>query len=132
MALSSIPARNASLDNDYGDGHGDAAPTAFQLALFHGDPDNGGTELDVDGGYVRPVLANTTANFPDAVDGLKTVPVDLADATDAYSDTITHWQLYDDADGVTAWDSGQFANEISVDTARPVSVVCTIYYGDLA
>lgn len=131
MALTDVNAQNASLDNDYGDGAGSAAPSAFQLGLFFGDPDNGGTELTSAGGYVRPVLANTTANFPDAVDGLKTVPVDLADATGAFSDTITHWRFFDDADGTTAWDSGQFANEVSVDSARPVSVVCTIYYGGL-
>lgn len=132
MALTDPNAQNVALDAVYGDGKAAGAPSSIEVAMFNGDPDNGGTELTAGvGGYARLVLANTTANFPDAVGGLKSVPVDLGDATDAFDLTITHWQFYDHADGTTRYDSGRFANPIDVTGPGPVAGVCTVYFGSL-
>lgn len=130
MAILDVVAQNAALDSSYGDDKGGKAPASVEVALFHGDPNVDGVELTLGvGGYARAVLTNNTTNFPDAADGLKPVPVAFADATDAFSDTVTHWQFYDHADGTTGWDNGKFANEINITGPGPVSGVCTVYYG---
>jgi len=130
MALTDPDAQDVALDAVYGDGKAAGAPTSIEVALFNGDPDNGGVELDAGvGGYARLVLANTTANFPDAAGGLKSVPVDFGTATAAYFDQVTHWQFLDHADSTTRYDSGRFASAITVTGPGPVAGVCTVYFG---
>jgi hypothetical protein len=132
MSLVSIDAQNASLDNDYGASTGPAAAAAHQVALFVGDPLAGGTELTSDGGYVRPVVTNNGTNWPGATSGATTsVTIAFDASTDAWSGIPTHWLLYDDADGTTAWDSGELdpTAPISVDVADVVvEVTLTVYY----
>jgi hypothetical protein len=132
MSVRDVAAETAILDLLLGDGAGAGAPSAFRFLLFHGDPNTDGVELDAVGGYTPLVLANTTANFPDAVDGMKAVPVAFADATDAFSDTTTHWQMVDDDNPTVGWFNGEWANEIDVAGAGPVSGVATIYVGNLS
>lgn len=131
MALTDPAAQNVALDAVYGSGKAAGAPSSIEVAAFNGDPEAGGVELDTIGGYARLVLANNTTNFPDAGDGQKAVPVEWT-ATDAWSDTVTHWQFYDHADSTTRYDSGKFGAEINVTGAGSVPGVCTVYFGDLA
>jgi hypothetical protein len=131
MSIRDVDAQNQALDLWLGDGAGAGAPAAFRFLLFNGDPKTTGTEIASTGGYTPPVLANTTANFPDAADGMKSIPVTVDDATAAYADTVTHWQMVDDANPTVGWWNGKLANELNVLGAGPVSFVATIYFGDL-
>lgn len=126
-------AQNKSLDNDYGSTKGANAPAAHEVALFDGDPTQGGTELTSDGGYARVTLTNNGTNWPAASSGAKTsATVTFPTSTDAWSDTATWFVLYDHADSVTAWDAGLVA-EISVDAAGETPrTTLTIYYSNEA
>lgn len=126
-----VAAQNAALDAWLGDNAGATMPSSFRFLLFTGDPTTTGTELGSGGGYTPAVLANTTANFPDAADGMKSVPVAYADATAAYDDSVTHWQMVDDANPTVGWFHGKLANEVNVLGAGPVSIVATIFVGNL-
>lgn len=130
MSILSTAAQNASLDNDYGATKGANSPAAHQLALFNGDPLLGGTELTATGGYARVVVTNNGTNWPGAADGATTsASIAFATSTAAWSDTATHWVLYDNADGTTAWDAGVLDTEIDVDAAGAVvQTAVTIYY----
>lgn len=131
MSVRDVAAESAILDLILGDGAGAGAPAAFRFLLFHGDPNTTGTELSSAGGYTPAVLANTTANFPDAVSGMKSVPVAFADATGAFSDTTTHWQMVDDANPTVGWFNGVWANEINVLGSGPVAGVASIFVRNL-
>lgn len=131
MSIRDVAAETATLDLILGDSAGAGAPSAFRFLLFNGDPNTTGTELAADGGYTPAVMANTTANFPDAVDGRKSVPVAFADATAAYSDTATHWQMVDDDNPDVGWFNGVLANEVDVLGPGPVSLIATIFFGNL-
>lgn len=132
MTLLSPAAQSASLDNDYGANKGPNAAAAHELALFNGDPRLGGTELTSDGGYARVVITNNGTNWPGASGGSTTsAQQTFAASTDAWSDTATFFVLYDHADGTTAWDSGELADEISVETSgTEVATSVTVYYED--
>ena len=133
MSLVSVAARNASLAMSYGAGKGSSAPSQLEVALFHGDPANGGVELDSDGGYARVVVDNDGTTWPDApADGAVTSSaISFATATGAWSDTADCFQIYDASTG-DAWDSGRLSDEVSVDTAGTViTVELTVYYNDL-
>lgn len=143
-------AQNASLDNDYGTTHGPNSPASFLLALFTGDPEGDGLEvedatevdvLDGDGnvtgttleanGYARAAVAHS--DFAASVDGVKatTDPVQFADALAEWPDTVTHWQLYA-VDGTTAWDSGVIEGgglDVTEAGAGP-AVSVSIFYAD--
>lgn len=123
-------AQNASLDNDYGATKGANAPASHEVALFDGDPSNGGAELTSTGGYARVTVTNNGTNWPAAADGAKTsATVTFPTATAAWSDTATHFVLFDHADSVTRWDSGLLDNEASVDVAGTVvAATLTVYY----
>lgn len=130
MALVSVVARNASLAMSYGALAGSEAPTSLEVALFSGDPTNGGTELAADGGYVRLVVANDATTWPDApADGaITSAPLEFATPTDAWSDTADFYLLLDAVTG-DEWDSGQLDDEISVDVAGTyVAITPTVYY----
>jgi hypothetical protein len=133
MTLLSTAAQNASLDNDYGASAGVNAPGAHQVALFNGDPLLGGAELTSTGGYARVTVTNNGTNWPAASAGAKTsAAVTFAASTAAWSDTATHFVLYDDADGTTAWDSGVLDTELSVDAAGTVvETSLTVFYSSL-
>lgn len=130
MTLLSTAAQNASLDNDYGATAGSNAPAAHQVALFSGDPLLGGTELDSTGGYARVVITNDGTTWPGASGGSTTsAAVSFGTSSAAWSDTATHFVLYDDADGTTAWDAGLLDEEIAVDAASTVvETTLTVFY----
>ena len=130
MTLLSTAAQNASLDNDYGATKGPNAPAAHQLALFNGDPLLGGTELTATGGYARVTVTNNGTTWPAASSGEKTsAAITFPTSTAAWSDTATHWVLYDDADGTTAWDCGVLNEELAVVAASTVAqTTLTIFY----
>ena len=108
-------AQNATLDAMFGDDRGATMPTSFEIALYDGHPLSGGTEVS-GGGYVRPVVANNSTNFPAAADGLKTsAAIANTDPTGAWSDTVTHWLLIDAADSTTEYVPGLLTEELSID-----------------
>lgn len=125
-----VAAQNASLDAWLGDDHASVIPSSFEVALFTDHPLFGGTELTSDGGYGRVTLANTSANFPDAVGGLKSsVPVSFGTSTDAFSDTALYAVLYDAADSVTQWFAVLLTEEVAVVVAGTVvEATLSIYW----
>ena len=134
MALLDVAAQNASLDNDYGANKGPNSPAALELALFNGDPANGGVEMDAAGGYAAVSMSNDGTNFPTAADGQKICATqNFAPSTDQWTaaglpDVATYWALRDPASGAL-WDTGQLAAEISVEASGTnVSVQPIIFY----
>jgi hypothetical protein len=125
MPLASVAAQNASLDNDYGTTRGPNAPGAHELALFNGDPVNGGTEL-TGFGYARASVL--PADWIAADDGAKSATVTFAAPTAAWL-TATHWLLIDAADSTTFWESAAFdeALEVTGAGAGP-EVTVTVFY----
>lgn len=125
-----VAAQSAALDGQLGDDHASTIPSSFELALFNADPRSGGVELDPDGGYVRVVVANTTAVWPAAAFGRKqSNPIALPVPTGAWSDTATHWVLFDAADSTTRWFFGALAQELAIDgTELSVAAVPTLFW----
>jgi hypothetical protein len=112
-------AQNAGLQAWFGDGRAASVPSSWEVALFTDHPLTGGVELDAVGGYVPLVVANSSANFPDPVDGVVTsVNLTWPDPTDAYSDVATTYVLRNAADS-TAWYVGVLGAAIDVTEAGP-------------
>lgn len=130
MAIRDVTAQNAALECWLGDDASTSAPSTWRFLLFHGDPNIDGTELTSAGGYTPATLTNTTAHFPAPSGGQCSATVAFADATGAFSDTVTHWQMVDDANPTVGWFNGVLSNEVDVNAAGPVSIVATIYFGD--
>lgn len=145
MPLLDIEARNASLDNDYGATHGPNAPASHELALYAGDPAEGGLELeatteveDADGiitvmpnGYARVTLPNDATIWPPAADGLKeSVLISFPVSTEAYSATATHWALIG-ADGAY-WDAAELMTPADVTGPGQTPVLTlSVFYDEL-
>lgn len=112
-------ARNMALDACYGDARSTRWPASVQLALFNGDPATGGTELTNAGGYSRAVIANSSANFPDAASGVKTsgTTTQFSPSTGAFSAGFTHWAFIDASSNLL--DSGQVTDP---NTNAPVTI----------
>lgn len=103
-------------------------PASLQLALFFGDPSNGGTELTSDGGYARVTIADTDWAAADAGSSVAG-PIDFADATDAWSDTATHWCLV--TAGGDLGPSGALTDPLVVTGAGAVSLTSiTVFFAD--
>lgn len=122
MALGSAAspfARNIALDACYGDSKSSLWPASLQVALWNGDPAAGGSELTSAGGYARAVVANTTANFPNAAAGVKTsaTTTQFAASTGAFSSGFTHWAFMDGSGNLL--DSGQVTDP---NTNAPVTI----------
>lgn len=130
MPILDVAAQDSSLNNDYGASAGSNAPTSHEVALFNGAPWESGTELASTGGYARVVLANNGTNWPGASGGATTsAVVTFPTSTAAWSDTATHFVLYDAADSTTAWDAQALSDEISVDAAGFVArLQLTVFY----
>lgn len=110
-----LVAQNAGLDALLGDGAAASIPTTWEIALFNGDPQAGGTEITSAGGYVRPVVPNDSATFPDAVDGEKlSAIIDVDAPSGPWSDTVTHFLLIDGGDSTTQWFPGTLADPLTV------------------
>lgn len=142
MPIRDQVAMEKSLDNDYGPTRGANSPDEFEVALFSGDPENGGleisdeTEIDLPGGgidvvangYARAVLDND--DWDPAAGGIKSAEVTFAAPTQAW-ETITHWGLYDPVEGVW-WDCAPFAEPLDVTGAGPaVDVTLSVFYDNL-
>lgn len=122
MALGSTAnpaARNMALDACYGDARSTRWPASVQLALFNGDPTAAGVELTSAGGYARPVIANSSTNFPDATGGVKTsgTTVQFAASTGAFSSGFNYWAFIDGSGNLL--DSGQVTDP---NTAAPITI----------
>ncbi len=114
-----IAAMNAMLDAAYGTTRAAHCPGDHDLALFYGDPRDGGTELDPTGGYARVTVDDSDWNA--AASGEKSTGwVSFPAPTDAWSDEATHWALFD---GVTLWDSGPLDSPLEVTGAGPGPLV---------
>lgn len=104
-------AMDALLDAGYGTTRATHCPASHELALFYGDPRDGGTELAADGGYARVTV--DAADWSAASGGEKTTAwMQLPPTTDAYSSMATHWALI--ASGEVLWDSGPLTEPLEV------------------
>ena len=123
MPLRDEAAQNASLDNDY-DG------MAVQVALFVGDPSNGGTEIDDTDcpGYARYVSA--TSERGAAAGGKKTICLAEFTASAAWALEPTHYQIFDDATGLVGWDNAPLDEALEVTDAGSPQVLVTVFYDD--
>lgn len=64
MSLGSTAAKQGSILNDYGDGHGTATDTTWEIAIYDGDPTAVGTsELTGTGGIDRATVNNDSATW---------------------------------------------------------------------
>lgn len=134
MSLVSVEARNASLAMSYGAARGSSAPDNLEVALFVGDPANGGTELAATGGYAAATVANDGTTWPDApADGAVTSDlVEFAASSAAWADSPTHF-LIRDGDTGDEWDSGLLADPVVVLGAGVVvRVALTVFYNDVS
>jgi hypothetical protein len=103
------------------------APSSLELALFFGDPSDGGTELTSDGGYARATINASDWAAADAGSSVAG-PIDFADATDAWSDTATHWCLVDGGD---LGPSGALTDPLEVTGPGAVSLTSiTVFFAD--
>lgn len=133
MSLVSVAARNASLGMSYGAAKGAAAPTSLEIALYVGDPANGGAELASTGGYVAAVVSNNGTTWPDApADGeITSALVTFATSSAAWADSPDYF-LIRDASTADEWDSGPLSEVVSVLGAGVVvSVSLSVFYNDL-
>lgn len=127
MPLGDVAEKQLVLDALFGANHSSVMPDSHDLALFTGNPFDGGAETDYPG-YARQTIDND-ATWPAAdTDATKTVEVSFPDATDAASDDILCWVLFNGT-AITAW---EFLDApISVDgagTLDPIGV--TVYVPD--
>lgn len=125
MSIRDTAAQNTALDALLGASKAAGVPATFDLALFDGDPGDGGTELDGTGGYARVAVANDGATWPAAANGIKTTasPVTLA-GTDTYETAATHWLLLS---GSTGWFTGELDAEVTEPTD---TVTLSVFFGD--
>lgn len=122
MALGSAAnpaARNMALDACYGDNKSSLWPASIQVCLYNGDPTAGGAELTNAGGYAPAVVANTTANFPNAAAGVKTsgTTTQFSPSTGAFSSGFNYWAFKDGSGNLL--DSGQVTDPT---TNAPVTI----------
>jgi hypothetical protein len=123
-----VAAANASLDNDYGDSHGDHAPATHYLALFR--DTTWDTELTGTAGVDRIPITNNSTNWPDAADGEKTLGATLESdpSTDVWDFDAQAWALMDAATAGNRGDGGELDDPLSVDD---VGAVITVDAGSL-
>lgn len=132
MPIRDQAAQERSLDNDYGVTRGPNSPDSFEVVLFVGDPDLGGTEVpaSVEGegtGYARATLDNDA--WLTAVAGVKeSQPIAFADALAEWPDTVTHAALYDPIGGAW-WDCVPLAEPLDVTGPGEITpLVFSIFY----
>lgn len=128
MPIRDQAAQERSLDNDYGTTRAAAAPAAFEVAGFAGDPSLGGVEVS-GGGYARGVLSNDDWLAADG--GIKTsLPVAFPAPTGAWSATVTHVGLFDPVEAAW-WDVVPLVEPLDITGAGdPPSVVVSILYAN--
>jgi len=107
--------------------------SAHEVALYVGDPANGGVELDGTGGYARVTVPNDTSTWPDAPAGgaITSGPVSFPTSSGAWQDSPTHFQLFN-ADTSDAGDSGLLSDAVVVaGSGVVVSLALTVFYNDI-
>jgi hypothetical protein len=118
VSLGSTTAKNADLDNNFGDAKGTAAPSTLYLAFFT--DGTYATELTGTGGISRIAFANTGAasgtNWPSASGGSKSNGVAITSSTSsgAWSASATNVALMDAASGGNRFDQGALDSAISI------------------
>lgn len=127
-------AANASLAGDYGATHGPNAPASHQVALFAGDPNDDGVEIDTAGGYTRQALTNDATGWPNAAANRQITSAEVTwTSTGEWTAggvpaTATHFALLG-ADGLW-WDTGLLDESVDVPGAGiTLTVACTVSYG---
>lgn len=124
MPLLDQAARNKSLDNDYGTARAAGAPSAFEVALFQGNPAQGGVEVS-GSGYARASL--NSDDWGAAAGGVKEVTVTFPSPTDAWT-TAYFWALYDPV-GADWWDYAPFTSPLVITGAGSGPVVAlAVFY----
>lgn len=127
MPIGDVTQKQKVLDSLLGVDASSAMPASHEVALYTGDPYDAGTETDYPG-YAR-VTVDNDATWPAAdADATKTVELDFPDATDAASDDITTWVMFDGSD-IFAW---EFLDDpIAIDGAGVLDTVgVTVYVPD--
>jgi hypothetical protein len=119
-----IEVQNLLLDITYGPNRSPLTPDEHELALFFGDPRDGGTELTSDGGYVRVTVDGDTDWTTPADGKYPTVQKFFPAPSAAWSNSATHWALIDPVTGYL-WDSGRFVEPIIVAEAGSNQPVAT-------
>jgi hypothetical protein len=123
-----VAERNAFLDNQFGPNHGASAPSSHDVALFNGDPANGGTEISGNG-YARVTVPNDST-WPVAADGQKTRPVTFPAPTAAWGE-VTHWGLYNGT-VLGFYDALDSPGEVTAASSQGPTVQVAIYFSDNA
>jgi hypothetical protein len=123
MPLRDVAAMNTSLDNDY-----DALDVV--VALFVGDPSNGGEEVtDADcPGYVR--YSSPDSERSAAAAGRKRICLATYTADDEWALEPTHYQIFDAATGLVGWDNAPLDEPLEVTAAGEPEVAVTVFYDD--
>lgn len=123
-----VAAANASLDNDYGDSHGSAAPATHYLALFK--DATWAVELTGTGGIDRFPVTNDSTSWPDATAGQKVLDIDLVsdESTGPWDFDAGAWALMSAASGGNRGDGGELDDSIANDAA---GAVLTVYSGTI-
>ncbi|WP_067428547.1 phage tail fiber protein [Nocardioides jensenii] len=129
MPIRDVAAMNASLDNDYGTTRGPNAPAEHELALFSGDPMDGGVEVS-GGGYSRVTV--TEADWAAAADGEKSLleTVEFPPTTDEWEDDVTHFALI--AAGEVMWDCAPLADDLVITgPGTGPAITITLFHADV-
>ena len=108
-----IAAMNSHLEASYGPARAAARPSTHELALFYGDPRDGGVEI-TGGGYAR-VTVDGDSDWGAAADGeMSTVWLTLPATTGEYDSEATHWALIYDSSGDVLDDAGPLETPLVV------------------
>lgn len=131
MPIKDIAAMNAFLDNNYGPTRGPNAPDNLECALFNGDPQDDGIELDpTDNPGYAPAAVDQDTAWAGAAAGATTALVQFDDPTDAWADEATHWLLRDPDTGV-GWDCAALLDPLDItDAGDGPQIAVTILYAD--
>lgn len=128
MPIGDVAEKQLILDSLFGANHSSVMPDSHDIALWTGNPyDASATETDYPG-YAR-VTVDNDSTWPDAdVDATKTVDVSFADATDAATDDIRAWVMFNGT-AITAWEF--LDTPIPVDGPGTIEAVgVTVYIPD--
>jgi hypothetical protein len=116
----SVTAQNDYLDNTLGAARGAATPAVLEIALFAGDPEDGGVELSADGGYERTDWSSD--DWTAAENGRQYSDGDVEwTSTDEWSDVATHWAAFVPAE-----------EDLDVSGAGSVAITLRVQHADAA
>jgi hypothetical protein len=126
----SVTAQNDYLDNTLGTARGAATPAVLEIALFAGDPEDGGVELSADGGYERTDWSSD--DWTAAENGRQYSDGDVEwTSTDEWSDVATHWAAFVPAEE-DPYMSFALDDELDVSGAGSVAITLRVQHADAA